>query len=279
MNHGSCLCGSVTWEIDGPLEHMSHCHCARCRKAHGTAFVTMVAGPASGFRRQGGEHVVEWASSPELRRSFCKVCGSTVPGGEWQGLAFAPAGGLDGDPGLRPVAHIFVASKAPWHDITDQLMRFDAYPASIDAHILDDLEPVDAPGAPRGSCLCRAVAFVVESTPIRAHHCHCGRCRKARGAAYASNLFTAADGVRFTRGEGDLTTYKLPQADRFAQVFCRTCGSKMPRINRERGYAVVPMGALDDDPGIRPQVHIFVASKAPWFEITDGLPQFDEAAG
>jgi hypothetical protein len=47
----------------------------------------------------------------------------------------------------------------------------------------------------------------------------------------------------------------------------------MPRVDRERGFAVVPMGALDDDPGIRPQRHIFVGSKAPWYEIADGLPR------
>ena len=82
-----------------------------------------------------------------------------------------------------------------------------------------------------------------------------------------------ADDLRFQRGAELLMTYKLPIARFFTQAFCRTCGSPMPRIDRERGLAIVPMGSLDDDPGMRPQRHIFVASRAPWYEIPDDLPQ------
>jgi len=107
-------------------------------------------------------------------------------------------------------------------------------------------------------------------------NCHCGRCRRARSAAHASNLFTASDGLRFTRGEELLASYKVPEAQRFTQVFCRVCGSPMPRIDRDRGFGVVPMGGLDDHPGLTPQAHIFTASKAPWYPITDDLPQHAE---
>jgi hypothetical protein len=107
-------------------------------------------------------------------------------------------------------------------------------------------------------------------------HCHCSRCRKARGAAHASNLFVAADALRFTRGEESLVSYKLPEARYFKPVFCRTRGSPMPRVDHERGFAAVPMGSLDDDPGLRPERHIFVGSKAPWYEITAALPEDGE---
>jgi hypothetical protein len=133
-------------------------------------------------------------------------------------------------------------------------------------------EPLDPPGATRGSCLCGSVTFVVEGEPLRAHNCHCSRCRKGRSAAFASNLFTKADGVRFTRVEELLASYKIPEAKHFTQVFSCTCGSIMPRISVDRDLAIVPMGSLDDNPGMRPQAHIFVASKAPWFEITGNLP-------
>ena len=106
--------------------------------------------------------------------------------------------------------------------------------------------------------------------------CHCSRCRKARGAAYASNLFTTADGVRFAKGEDLLASYKVPDAKYFMQVFCRRCGSPMPRIDPSRNYAIVPTGSLDDDPGFRPQAHIYVDSKAPWDVITDDVPQHAE---
>src|SRR5207244_3749093 len=81
--------------------------------------------------------------------------------------------------------------------------------------------PLDPAGAVRGSCLCGAVTFVVEGKPLRAVNCHCGRCRRARSAAHAANLFTAADGVKFTRGESNRSSYKLPEARFFTQVFCR----------------------------------------------------------
>jgi hypothetical protein len=100
-------------------------------------------------------------------------------------------------------------------------------------------------------------------------------CRKARSAAYPSNLFVEPKGFRWTRGEDLLDTYELPGAKRFITVFCRVCGSTMPRTGLPE-YVVIPAGSLDDDPGIRPEMHIFVGSKADWHEITDDLPRHEE---
>jgi hypothetical protein len=276
MVHSSCLCGDVTWDVGGPLQMMSHCHCSRCRKAHGAAFATHAAAPAGELRLSGRQQVTRWESSPGFFRCFCGRCGSVVPGDPWEGVVFVPAGCMEADPGARPQAHIFVGSKAPWFEIRDDLPRFEAYPPGVDAPVVPDRPPAASPRAPGGSCLCDAVAYVIEGTPLRCYSCHCSRCRKARGAAYASNLFTAAGGVRFSRGEDRLVSYKLPGAKHFMQVFCRTCGSKLPRIDRARDVAIVPMGTLDDDPGVRPASHIFVGSKAPWYEIPDELPQHAE---
>ncbi|TMA66851.1 MAG: GFA family protein [Deltaproteobacteria bacterium] len=279
MTRSRCLCGAVTWDAEGPFQFMSHCHCSRCRKAHGTPFATYVAASASGFRSSGREGVGRWESSPGFFRYFCTRCGSVVPGDPWQGLVFLPAGCLEEDPGARPEAHIFVASRASWFEIRDSLPRFDAYPPGLDAPAQPDRPPPDPPGpAPRGSCLCGGVAYVVEGQPLRARNCHCSRCRKARGAAHASNLVTSVDGVRFTRGVEGVASYKVPEAQFFTQTFCRTCGGPVPRIDRERNFAIVPMGTLDDDPGMRPQAHIFVGSKAPWYEIQDELPKYAEYA-
>lgn len=278
MNESSCLCGAVTWALDAPIEHLSHCHCSRCRKAHGVAFATYAMASVEPFRMSGREHVVRWESSPDFFRAFCGRCGSVVPGDPYEGLVFLPAGNLDGDPLARPIAHIFVASKAPWFEITDTLPRFDTYPPGIDAPVVPDRPPLDPlrAGALRGSCLCGGVTFVVDGPLWRCWNCHCGRCRKARSAAHATNLFTSSADVHFTRGEQLLSRYKVPAAERFAQIFCRTCGSCLPRIDLDRQLAVIPMGALDDDPAMRPQRHIFVSSKAPWFDITDALPQDTE---
>jgi len=276
--HGSCLCGDVAWEITGPFEFMSHCHCSRCRKAHGTAFSSEVMCNAADFRfTRGGHRITRYESSPSLSRAFCGRCGSPVPDDTkpWEGKLFIPAGVLDDDPGIRPMGHIFVGSKAPWYDIPPGLPTWEAYPPGVDTAVLPDIPPrTAATGKPRGSCLCGGVTFVVEGEPLRVQNCHCQRCRKARGAAHASNLFTSFDGVRITAGEELLESYKVPEARFFSSVFCRRCGSKLPRFDRERNIALVPMGALDDDPGVRPERHIFVDSRAPWFDINDDLPQY-----
>ena len=172
---------------------------------------------------------------------------------------------------------MFVGSKAPWFEIRDELPRFDAFPTGIDAQVVPDRAPDGPPGRPRGSCLCNGVAFVIDGPPKQARNCYCSRCRKARAASHASNLFVDLDGLRLTRGEDLLVTYGVPGARYFSQAFCLRCGSKLPRLDPERRLAIVPMGSLDDDPGMRPQAHIFVASKAPWVEITDELPRYEGA--
>lgn len=275
MTRARCLCGAVAWELDAP-ELMSHCHCARCRKAHGSAFATYASGPPEGFRLNGAEHVVRWESSAGFSRCFCGRCGSVVPGVPFDGRIFVPAGNFEDDPGIPPMAHIFVASKAPWFEIHDALPRFDTYPPGFDAPVLPDRPPLDPPGATRGSCLCGNVTYVLDGKLLRCRNCHCSRCRKAYSAAHASNIVAAPEALRFTRGEELRITYKVPEAKYFTHVFCRTCGSSVPRVDTGRGFAIVPMGTLDDDPGIRPDAHIFVASKAPWYTIADDLPQYSE---
>ncbi len=276
----SCLCGDVAWTIAGPIEFMSHCHCTRCRKAHGSAFATFVMAPVDGLTFvRGRDRVVPYESTPGNVRPFCGGCGSIVPSGlEWNGLTPVPVGPLDDDPGVRAVAHIFVASKAPWYDITDAVPRFDAYPPALDAPTFSDLPRTSGTtDGPRASCLCGAVRFVVTGPVLRAQHCHCSRCRKARSAAHGSNCFTTIASVRFTAGEDRLRSYRVPGARFFGQTFCETCGSPMPRLDPDRNIAVIPMGCFDDDPGTRPARHIYVGSKASWFDITDDLPRFAEA--
>jgi hypothetical protein len=104
--------------------------------------------------------------------------------------------------------------------------------------------------------------------------CHCSRCRKSRGTAHATNLVLPLDGFRYTAGEELVTVYRVPDAKHYAHAFCRVCGSSMPRCDESRGIVIIPMGSFDDDPGVRPERHIYVDSRAPWDEIVDGLPTF-----
>jgi hypothetical protein len=275
---GSCLCGDVVWEVEGSGELVHHCHCGMCRKVHGTPFATAGGFPEESFRfARGKEGLRHFESSRGNRRSFCGRCGSAVPGEAAQGFVFVSFGGLEGDPGGRPLAHIFVASKAPWYEIEDDLPRFDGYPPGYsDPELIDRDVPRASAGKVGGSCLCASVAYEFEGPADRWHECFCSRCRRARQAAHASNLFVLLDRFTWTRGEDLVENYKLPEAARFGQSFCRVCGGKVARINPQLGAAVIPAGSLDVDPEQRPNSQIFVASKAPWAEVRKGFPAFAE---
>ena len=275
---GSCLCGDVAFEVEPPFEFLAHCHCSMCRKTHGTACDAALGVDGRQVRwLRGRAGVRRYESSPGNYRPFCGRCGSSVPIAPPEGRAFVPAGLLDGDPGLRSQAHIFVGSKAPWHAIAGDVPQFEAYPPGYGDPVpfVRPTEPVA--GVVRGSCLCGGIAFEIDepvSGPIC--NCHCSRCRKGRAAAHASNLFVALPHFRWLRGAERIDEFKLPEAERFTQAFCRTCGSPMPKLYLQRDRAVVPAGSLDDDPGAREEIHIFVGSKAPWYAIVDDLPQHDE---
>jgi hypothetical protein len=122
---GSCLCGEVRFEIDGPLMRSSHCHCRQCQKAHGAPFRTRAGSspPISAFLA-GEELVSFYESTPGTHRGFCKVCGAPVlvkfdehsrsaqtdPGAvALYGVALAT---LDDDPGVRPDAHALIRQSA-----------------------------------------------------------------------------------------------------------------------------------------------------------------------
>ena len=280
MNQGSCLCGTVRWSFEGALERMVHCHCRMCRKAHGAPFATYTAVSRARFRFDGGEEAATtYESSPGFPRAFCSRCGSVTPYPVGDDAMAIPAGSLDGDPQIRPFCHIYVKWKAPWHAITDSLPRHDIMPDRGAPRVARTDPPPSDDGMLRGSCLCGSAAYEVTGGFTRVHNCHCSRCRKARGAAHGTNGFTAIGNVRYTRGGDTVRTWRLPEARYFSHVFCPACGSGLPRHDPERGVAIVPLGSLDDDPGRGADNHIFVASKAPWYEITDDLPRFDEYPG
>jgi hypothetical protein len=130
-----------------------------------------------------------------------------------------------------------------------------------------------------GGCLCGAVRYELTQAPVWAHNCHCSRCRKSSGAAFASNLFFPQEAFSYSKGEELLASFKVPEAERFTHVFCSRCGSTLPFVNEARGLVGVPMGTLDEDPHFSPRAHIFVDSKAPWYAITDPLPQHAAALG
>jgi hypothetical protein len=274
---GSCLCATVRYQKRGPFQRMSHCHCSVCRKHHGAPFATFVVSPLDGFRvLSGADHMGRYDSSPGWYRPFCLTCGSVLPTlMPEHGVVVGPAGNLDGELDARPLMHMFVGSKAPWYEITDGLPQHAAYPPEAGMAAVPRPAPEPpSPGCTAGSCACGGVAFEYEGAPLRMLNCHCSRCRKARSAAHTTNIFIPLGKFRFRRGEEFVRDFRLPGARCFGVAFCSVCGSDVPRKSLERELAVIPAGSLDSDPGVRPSAHIFVGSKAGWFDITDDLPQF-----
>ena len=129
---GSCLCGSVTFEIKGPPLAFRYCHCSRCRKASGSAHVANLFVPHNQFTWSTGEPFVNHYKVPDAKTfavSFCTRCGSRVPHLIRERNEFlVPAGLLDGDPVARPQNAIFWGSRAPWYVEPQDIPRFDERP-------------------------------------------------------------------------------------------------------------------------------------------------------
>jgi hypothetical protein len=129
-HRGGCLCQRVTYEIVGELTDVLNCHCSMCRKLHAAAFRTRAKVNAKDWRTLTGEQFIKfYESSPGERKGFCSECGSslfTKFDANPDVLGF-PLGTLDTDPGVKAMRHVFVGSKAPWFDITDDLPQHDKY--------------------------------------------------------------------------------------------------------------------------------------------------------
>ena len=136
----------------------------------------------------------------------------------------------------------------------------------------------------RGSCLCGDVKFEITGPLMRPLNCHCTFCRKQQGAAFRSRARVLRSDFRWLAGQELTSHYEATPG--YRRGFCRVCGSPIvnwaephsplahsnPQILTEYGIA---LATLDDDPGIRPESHCFVGSKASWFEISDDLPQYE----
>lgn len=134
MHAGSCLCGSVQYLIRGELGSAVFCHCARCRKANGSAFAVNAAVAEADFEVSRGQTLLKSFSTAEgVHRLFCGECGSPIVSkrDSMPGVLRLRVGTLDTPIGdSRPNAHIFVASKAEWDEIHDELPQFAERPVS-----------------------------------------------------------------------------------------------------------------------------------------------------
>lgn len=131
MYQGSCLCQSVRYEIQGDIGPISYCHCSRCRKANGSAFLAASQVDPKDFKLvQGQENLGDYESSPGVHRMFCRTCGSPVfsrrPGPPV--IIRLRIGTLDTALRSKAEAHIFYADKADWFEFEDDLPKYATRP-------------------------------------------------------------------------------------------------------------------------------------------------------
>jgi len=127
-----------------------------------------------------------------------------------------------------------------------------------------------------GSCLCKKVTYEIRGDIGIFHYCHCSRCRKFTGSAFASNLMVDPNDFSWVNGEDYIGRFELNGAKHFATSFCKKCGSSLPWLEKKGKVVVIPAGTLDGDPQIRPSQNIFCGSRASWYKDTDSLPKHEE---
>ncbi len=118
---GGCLCGAVTFDIEGPMRDVVACHCGQCQKTHGN-FAAYSAADKAKLHLTEDRGLAWYSSSDSARRGFCRECGASLfwePG--FADYVSVAAGALDSPTGLKLVRHIFTDDKPDWYNITDGL--------------------------------------------------------------------------------------------------------------------------------------------------------------
>ena len=134
MKTGGCLCGAVTYVVNGPLRDVIACHCTQCRKSSGHHVA------ATSCHRDDIDvtgKVTWYQSSKTARRGFCGICGSNL---FWDGAGVNLsifAGTLDGSTGIKMAGHIFCADKGDYYDLPDDLPKADADDPALTTMVVD----------------------------------------------------------------------------------------------------------------------------------------------
>jgi len=125
-----------------------------------------------------------------------------------------------------------------------------------------------------GRCLCGDVQYEIEGKISPIWLCHCSKCRRSNGSAFHASAVVRPDRFRWVSGEEGIREYE--DTPRYKTRFCGRCGSPVPSYLESYDLVFVHAGGLDGDPDRSVVHHIFVGSKAPWYEISDALPQYPE---
>jgi hypothetical protein len=245
MRHGSCLCGAVTFAVEGQPRDVLLCHCTQCRQTSGHFWAAAGADHGT-LTVTKGDALVWFQSSAKARRGFCGECGSSLFWEEFGGdhISFAP-GALDGPTGMQVIGE--------WH-LAD---AGDYYTA-----------PQPSGEVLECGCLCGSVRFRVPGPAGDITACHCTQCRKYSGHFAAS--FDVAESAVEWIAKGALREFA--SAGGGQRGFCGACGSGLYFRKPEQEFNI-EAGAVKGPTGGRLAAHIFVADKGDYYQITDGLPQ------
>ena len=123
-----------------------------------------------------------------------------------------------------------------------------------------------------GGCLCGEIKFELEGDFKVFYQCHCKQCRQLTGTAFASNLFTNTENIRWTRGYDSLSKYEHPTRS-FSKAFCCVCGSALPFVNKSQSALIVPAGSLESEISPVPSANIFYDERACWLESGQNAPK------
>ena len=126
-----------------------------------------------------------------------------------------------------------------------------------------------------GQCKCGKFKYESTSEMMAPHYCHCKDCQSLYGGAYGVGFAVLEEQTRITGELSEFST-KSDSGHLKTHLFCGTCGSPVgEKVDVYAGVIVLVPGTLDDPALFKPEMHLWVRSKQPWVEITDGLPQHD----
>ena len=129
----------------------------------------------------------------------------------------------------------------------------------------------------RGSCLCGGVTFEIDKAVGPVEYCHCNRCRKVSGSAALLTIGVNTADYRLLTGREQIASYAAPilyEPPAYQASFCRNCGCLVPPADPPGPWFEIPMGLLDDDPGLLPDKHIFMELAPAWSHMATTLPTY-----
>lgn len=126
----------------------------------------------------------------------------------------------------------------------------------------------------KGSCLCGAIEFEVDQLDMPISHCHCRTCRKAHAAAFASTAGVMREHFRWIKGKEKLSAFESSPGK--LRYFCSICGAHLLAERPAQHHVILRVAVLDEDPGIKPAMHIWCSHNVPWLQDEEGIPHYQE---